>query len=447
MSDVPPPSSLPSPAAAKAVPRHVARNSLILLLSLNLLTYMDRQVLAGVESLIAKDLLPDDPNAQAKMGLLATMFLVSYMLFSPAFGILGDKMSRWVLVSIGTIVGSLATGWTGVATSFAGIFAARCLVGISEAAYAPVAPTLLSDLYPIDKRGRILAWFYAAIPVGSALGYAFGGLVAQKFGWRWAFLGLVLPGVLAGLIPLLFKDPRPKAHPVPPSPEQPILRRRLGVYRQIFSIPSFLYCCAGMTAMTFALGGISFWMPRYIHQTRGFSTLGAVNLTLGVIVVVTGLFATLAGGWLGDRLKTRYPGSYFIVSGGGLLVGFPLFLLVLVTPFPLAWIPLGGAVFFLFFNTGPANTILANVTAPPIRSTAFALNILIIHALGDAISPPLIGFLADRIGMSWSMALVALMFLLGGVLWLLGTRHLGPDSAKVAEAYPDARPGEVPISA
>lgn len=427
-------------------PKPVSRNSLILLLSLNLLTYMDRQVLAGVESLIAKDLLPDDPNSQGKMGLLATMFLVSYMVFSPVFGILGDKMSRWVLVSIGTIVGSLATGWTGLAASFAGIFAARCLVGISEAAYAPVAPTLLSDLYPIEKRGQILAWFYAAIPVGSALGYVFGGLVADRFGWRWAFLGLVAPGIIAGIMPLFFRDPRPKTHPVPPAPDQPVLRRRVGIYKEIFKIRSFFYCCAGMTAMTFALGGISFWMPRYIHFTRGYGTLGTVNLTLGAIVVVTGLFATLAGGWAGDKLRTRYPGSYFLVSGWGLLIGFPLFLLVLVMPFPLAWIPLAGAVFFLFFNTGPANTILANVTSPEIRTTAFALNILIIHALGDAISPPLIGFISDRLNnLGLALGVVALMFLIGGVLWLMGTKHLAPDSKKVQDAYPDIRPGEVPL--
>jgi len=128
---------------------------LILLLVLNLLTYMDRQVLAGVESLIEKDLFPNgDPNAHAKMGLLPTAFLISYMALSPAFGVLGDKMSRWLLVGLGTIVGSIATGLTGVAVTFAGVILARCFVGVSEAAYAPVAPTILADLYPVKKRGR-----------------------------------------------------------------------------------------------------------------------------------------------------------------------------------------------------------------------------------------------------------------------------------------------------
>lgn len=440
MTSEPDPSTPPAPGA----PASTAQASLILLLSLNLLTYLDRQVLAAVESRIQADLLPGDPNGQAKMGLLATMFLVSYMVCSPVFGVLGDRMSRWILVSIGTIVGALASGWTGVAASFAGMLAARCMVGVAEAAYAPAAPTLLSDLYPVKNRGKILAWFYAAIPVGSALGYAYGGLVADHFHWRWAFIGLVLPGVLLGLVPLWFRDPRPVTRPTATQPATPF-RERLKVYVQLFRIPSYALCCGGMTAMTFAMGGISFWMPRYIHVTREHGTLGSVTLTLGVIVVVTGLAATLTGGWLGDKLRGRYGGSYFLVSGGGLLTGFPLFLLVLVLPFPWAWFPLAGAVFCLFFNTGPANTILANVTEPPVRATAFALNIFIIHALGDAISPPLIGLMADRVGLGLSMAGVGLMFLVGGVLWLAGARFLARDTERVERAYPDSHSLGVPL--
>lgn len=425
----------------------MARRSLVLLLALNLLTYMDRQVLAGVESLIARDLLPGDANAQGKMGLLATLFLVSYMIFSPAFGVLGERMSRWVLVGLGTIVGSLATGWTGLAGSFATICAARCLVGVSEAAYAPVAPTLLADLYPIEKRGAVLSWFYAAIPVGSALGYAVGGAVASHFGWRWAFLSLVAPGIVAGVLPMFMKDPRGEVREAVSRAADPAANRagdgvpsaekqsppsgslsRVGAYLALSRIASYRYCVAGMTAMTFALGGISFWMPRYIHETRGYSTLAQVNLVLGGIVVVTGLLATLAGGYLADKLRARFPGAYFLVSGIGLLLGFPLFLLILVTPFPWAWVPLAGAVFCLFFNTGPANTIIANVTTPALRTTAYALSIFIIHALGDAISPPLIGFIADRSSLPAAMALVALMFLVGGVLWVMGARHLAKDT-------------------
>jgi MFS family permease len=413
----------PSPVTAPVKGRGAM---LALLLVLNLLTYMDRQVLAGVESLIQKEMLPNDPDALKKMGILPTAFLLSYMVFSPAFGILGDRMSRWLLVGLGTVAGSIATGATGMVSTFLGVLTARVFVGISEAAYAPVAPTILSDLYPVERRGSVLAMFYAAIPVGSALGYTFGGIISDHLTWHWAFILLGPPGILAGVLACFFRDPRAKL----PSTTKTNAPKpaRWKIYGQLFRIRSYSYCVAGMTAMTFALGGIAYWMPRYIHDVRGVGTLGQVNFYFGAIAASTGLAATLAGGWLGDRLRKRLRGAYFIVSGLGLLLGFPLFLLVLYLPFPLAWVPLAAAVFMLFFNTGPTNTIIANVVPAPIRATAFALSIFIIHALGDALSPFLIGVIADRSSLGTALMIVSAAFVLGGVLWLLGTPHLEGDT-------------------
>jgi MFS family permease len=104
---------------------------------------------------------------------------------------------------------------------------------------------------------------------------------------------------------------------------------------------------------------------------------------------------------------------------------------MLRTPFPAAWALVFLAIFFLFFNTGPANAALANVSPPAIRATAFALNILIIHALGDAISPPLIGWIAGQTSMNFAFLIVSLMMVLAGTLWLIGTRYLGRDTAAV----------------
>jgi hypothetical protein len=137
----------------------------------------------------------------------------------------------------------------------------------------------------------------------------------------------------------------------------------------------------------------------------------------------------LLGGIVGDRLRPRYGGSYFIVSAAGMLLGFPMFLAVLYAPFPLAWVFLFLAVFCLFFNTGPSNTALANVSPPAVRATAFAINIFMIHLLGDAISPPIMGWIADRWSMSAAFGVVSVMFLLGGGLWLYGARYLARDTS------------------
>jgi MFS family permease len=192
-----------------------------------------------------------------------------------------------------------------------------------------------------------------------------------------------------------------------------------------------------MTAMTFAIGGISFWMPTYIHEFRGQSSLERVNVVFGVITVATGLVATLLGGYLGDLLRSRVKGAYFVVSGAGMLLAFPMVLLMIFAPFPWAWLFVVLAEFFLFLNTGPSNTILANVTHPCIRSSAYAVNILVIHALGDAVSPPLIGWITGLTrseahpegNMNAGFAVVAVMILVGGVLWVWGAQYLDRDTA------------------
>jgi MFS transporter, Spinster family, sphingosine-1-phosphate transporter len=186
-----------------------------------------------------------------------------------------------------------------------------------------------------------------------------------------------------------------------------------------------------MLFMTFAIGGISFFMPRYMMEA-GAGGAGRVGLIFGGITAGSGLLATLAGGWLGDRLRTRWPGSYFIVSAMGLGVGFPLFLGVLyVSSIEGKWVLLVLAVFALFFNTGPSNTILANVTPGRLRPTAFAVNIFVIHALGDAVSPVVIGFVADKSSLRMGFVVVSVTFLLGAVFWLMGAPYLKGDTERV----------------
>ena len=420
--------SAPAPTGSIVEPaksRPGALAALALLLGINLFNYIDRQVLAAVEPLIRDHF----GVSQAKMGWLATAFLVSYMAFSPLFGWLGDRFSRWVLVAVGVALWSLASGATGLAHTFVLLLLTRCFVGIGEAAYGPVAPTILSDLYPVSSRGRILSWFYLAIPVGSALGYTLGGGMASVFhSWRAPFYAVVVPGLLLGLWALFMRESRRG----PGGPGAAPRHSRAADYLSLLKNRSYVLDTLGMTAMTFAIGGMGFWMPTYVYEYRygKQADLGHVNLVFGGITVVAGFAATLAGGWAGDRLRGKLPGSYFIVSAGGLLAGFPKLLGMVWTAFPYAWGFVFLAVFCLFFNTGPSNTILANVTPPSVRATAFAVNILVIHALGDAISPPAIGWISDHYSMDTGFFVVGLMFLVGGVIWLLGARYLAADTAR-----------------
>ena len=515
---------MPTATTATGGPKAVAPGAgyaLALLLSINLFNYIDRQILSAALPKIDADATifgQYDPNKGFKLGLLTTGFLVSYMLLSPLFGWLSDRMSRWVLVGVAVIAWSLATGGTGLAAGYGLLLLTRCLVGVGEAAYGPVAPSMLSDLYPVDHRGRVMAWFYMAIPVGSALGFVIGGQVADSaWGWRGAFLVVVIPGLVLGILCFFMREPRKMATqagmsvpqdggtgiPACVSPSYP------AVVKELLRNRSFMYCCAGMTLSTFVLGGVASWAPTYIFKrearflisaeaenklrelkrsdgspeipenvlnefhaliapdllegselqdrlskrlTRkelenysakiddaatapGSITTGKIGIYFGGIVVVSGVFATLLGGMLGDKLRNRgVKGAYFHVAGWGTAIGFPFFVAMLFAPFPLAWVFMFIAVFWLFFNTGPANTILANVTRSDIRARAFAINILIIHALGDAISPPIIGTIRDSASFHTAFLAVSFLIPLSGLLWVLGAKHLDADARNAEQA-------------
>jgi predicted MFS family arabinose efflux permease len=426
--------------AGAYVPVSGARMALGLLVLINLFNYIDRQVLAAVEPSIRAEFFPDieDPitgemkepvKAKFWMGVLPFAFLITYMITAPIFGWLANRMRRWVLIGIGVLVWSLASGGSGLAVVYVMMLLTRCCVGFGEAAYGPVAPDMISDLYPKEHRGQILAWFYAAIPFGGALGYALGdGVLKYTGSWRDAFYLVVPPGLLLGAWCFFMREPRRG------QTEQHIQttrdRERWADYLILLKTPSYVLNTLGMAAMTFAMGGLAFWAPGYFVE-RGVQPLWGIPPTIafGGLTALTGLAATLLGGIAGDWLRPRFPGSYFLVSGAAMIVSFPLLLLMIFLPFPLAWIPLVLFVFFLFFNTGPTNTILANVTHPLLRAPGFALNILVIHLLGDATSPFIMGGIAGFSNLNWSFAFVSVMVLIGGILWLWGAKYLERDTA------------------
>ena len=400
-----------------------ARSALAVLLTINLLNYIDRQILAAVEPNIRDTFFsPGDPNAMAMTGILATAFLVSYMLSAPLLGALADRFSRWAIVGVAVIVWSLASGGSGLAATFGTLVATRVFVGVGEGGYGPAAPTILSDLYPLATRGRVLAVFNVAIPVGSALGYVLGGIITAHWDWRHPFYFVTAPGILLGVLCFFRRDHRTQKR-------EPLNVRAVA---EIFRTRSYLLNVLAQTAFTFGIAGLGFWMAAYLRFRQQPEMAG--KTIFGAILVVAGLIATLLGGWLADRWRTKMRGAYFVVSGVGMLIAFPLFAAALFTPFPFAWALIFAAIFFAFVNTGPSNTALANVTRPPIRATAFAFNILIIHAFGDAISPPVIGWVAGHSSMTVAFLCVSATMLLAGVLWMAGRNYLDEDTRVIESA-------------
>lgn len=436
-----------------------AKAAMFLLLAINLFNYIDRQVLAAVVPQIKQEILTNTEHTgfvgfllkffgyflgnnpeNTMVGILPMAFLVSYTILSPVLSSLPVK--RWWIIAGGITVWSLASGASGLALTFGGLLLTRALVGVGEAAYGPVAPSILSDYFPVEKRGMALSWFYIAIPVGSALGYVLGGVIGGDFGWRAAFYAVVPPGLLLAILCLFMRDPmdtlalvRKKAD----KEAKPQVEKagRYALYKRFLANRSYFYNTAAMTAMTFAIGGIGFWIPTYFHEYRQAGSLESINLTFGGILVAAGLLGTLSGGYVADKLRSKLSGSYFKVSGIAMVLAFPLSLGMLYAPFPFAWVFVFLACFCLFFNTGPSNTALANVIEPHLRPSAFALNILIIHLFGDVMSPLAIGAITDATGnnMTAAFLVVSFMVLVGGIAWLFGARHLDADTARISEQH------------
>jgi MFS transporter, Spinster family, sphingosine-1-phosphate transporter len=403
-----------------------ARTALFLLLGINLFNYIDRQILAALEPDIrATFFAPGDVNAMWKTGLLGDAFFVTYMISAPILGFLADRISRWIIVGSAVILWSLASGGSGLAATFTILFATRIFVGIGEGGYGPAAPTILADLFPIEIRGRVMAIFYTAIPVGSALGYVIGGVVGAHLGWRWAFYLVTLPGLLLGLLCFWQRDPRVSEHHL----AQESARRGIGDYLRLFRTRSYLINCVAQTLMTFVTGGLGFWVAAYLRYRNQSPDVGMT--IFGLITVVAGLVSTLLGGIIADRLRSRFAASYFWVSGIGMLIACPLFIATLYIPFPAAWITMFLAIFFLFLNTGPSNTALANVSLPAVRATAFAANIFVVHAFGDVQAFWLLGYIGGHVNMHVAFLFVSAIIFASGITWLFGVKYLPVDTAAV----------------
>ena len=402
-----------------------ALTALGVLTAINLLNYLDRY--------LVPPLVPELERAMgishAQAGWLWPAFMLVYMVAAPVFGSWGDRGSRTRPIALGVTIWSLATVLSGLARNYHQLFASRALVGIGEAACAAIAPALLADYFPASARGRVYAVLNMALPVGAALGYALGGSIGHHFGWRAAFFVCGAPGLLLAATVLALPDPpqgAQDAHLGSRAPRPPAgaagLVAAAGVYLSLMRRVPYGLLLLGFAAYTFGLGGLGFWMPTFLEQVRGISP-DTATVGFGAVVIVTGFFGTLAGGWLGDWCLQRSPQGYLWFSALTTLAAAPVAMLALSAPAPLVYYPaIVVAELLLFMSTGPVNAAIANMVSPYERASAMALSIFAIHLLGDVPSPPLIGHLAVAGSLARAVMIVPVALAIAGVIWLLCAR-------------------------
>ena len=391
-----------SPAAA----------TLALLIALNLLNYIDRYILPGEVTLVQREYGWND----AQMGALTTALFLVYMIAAPLTGWLGDRFRRKPLIIAGVVLWSLATLGTAWVHDYWTFYIRHALVGIGEATFGIFAPAVLADFYPERDRNRILSIFYLAIPVGAALGYVAGGKMGSAWGWRAPFFICAIPGLaVAALYAWLGREPKRGA-----SDHVDATLDRSTV-AGLFRNRAFLTATFGLATLTFAMGGISAWVPKFLERFAGLS-VGNASLTVGAITVVDGIAGTLAGGWLAQRwLRTNYRALY-LVSFWSVALTLPCGILVFFGPAAWAIPALFAAEFFLFLNTGPLNAAIINSVSAPVRATAVSFNLFIIHCFGDTFSPTIIGAISDRSNLRIGLGATLIFLVISAVILRMGAR-------------------------
>lgn len=416
-------------------PVRSARVALGVLSGLNVLNYADRYVGAAMLPLILSSLALSD----AQGGLLQSAFIVSYSLFSPLAGWLGDRWARLRLAAAGVLVWSVATVASGLAPTYVTLLLARTVIGVGEAGYAIVTPSLLSDFYPPERRTRVFAIFYAAIPVGTALGYALGGAIGSAYGWRTGFFFAGIPGAVLAFILLGLTEPERGASDA--AGARPATPLGLGPsLRALAARPSYLYNATAQVLYTFAMGGLATWMPTYYVRERGL-VLGTASTTFGLLLLVAGFAGTVLGGQLTDRVARKLRGAQFAISGWGLALSLAFTLGAVLASSPaIFWPCTFVTLLLLFLNIGPLNAAMANVLPSDLRARGFALSTMAMHLLGDAASPWLIGIVSDQVGLTAPILAAGVLLALAGLLLLMGRGALDRDVASMETPDASGRP-------
>jgi MFS family permease len=386
--------------------------TLVLLIGLNLLNYIDRYILPGEVSLIKSEFHATDQQ----MGALTTALFVVYMLAAPLTGWLGDHFRRKPLIIAGAVLWSVATLTTVWVHDYWTLYIRHALVGVGEASFGIFAPAVLADFYPERERNRIFSIFYLAIPVGAALGYMAGGKMGSLWGWRAPFLICAIPGlIIAALYWVLGREPeRGASDHVKATADRSTV---LGLFKN----PAFLTGTFGLAMLTFAMGGISSWIPEYLRRSAGMSVAHS-SFVVGLVTVVDGIAGTAVGGWLAQRwLRTNHRALY-LLSFWSVALTLPCGALLFFGP-P-AWVVpmLFVTEFFLFLNTGPLNAAIANSVSAPVRATAISLNLFIIHAFGDTFSPQIIGAISDRTNLRFALGTTLIFLVISGGILRMGAR-------------------------
>jgi MFS family permease len=382
----------------------------------NLLNYLDRYLVQALLPLISAAFVLDKEAG----GRLVSAFVIGYVAFAPVFGYLGDRLSRPKLMALGVFLWSAATIGTGLAGGFGVFFAVRILVGAGEASFSTIAPGYLKDKIADPIRlNSVLSIFFAAIPVGAALGYVVGGEVAKRLDWQSAFFLGGLPGLLLALMLLVLPDSRSASLPT---------RTLSGGLETILRTPILLFAIGGYVLNSFALNGLAAFVTTH-GLSLGFK-IDEITRSFGLILVVSGLLGTVGGGRLASYLARRSGDTnrsmLRFIGLSGLIAAPAMAAAFMVTDRTTFLVLCFVAELVVFASTAPVNSLIV-VNAPRGSETLTqGVTIFGLNCFGALPAPVLLGRIADNYSLPVSMYAASGVLLLSGIVWLAGTLKSSP---------------------
>ncbi len=404
---------------------------------INLFNYLDRYVAASVAPMVKRELNLTD----SEIGLFGTAFLLVYAIAAVPFGYWGDRGVRKNVIAVGIAIWSVATLLTGFARNYFQLFLSRAVVGIGEASYYPAGTSLMSDYFPKEQRSRVMSIWGAGSTVGIALGFAGGGYLADKFGWRSVFFIAGGPGLLFALLAYRMREPLRGAVERGPSLAK-TADAGLKQFLQLLRIPTLRATIVAQTLLFFVLASNAFWLPTVLQRRFELSATNA-GLLAGVVIVVGGLIGTLAGGWLADKRALKTPRAHLEVGIAGFVAGAVLVTIAIVSPLNIGPVPVFVPMFLLavialYLYAGPFTALSQNVVSPGLRASAVTLLLFIAHVFGDSHSPFDVGLLSDWLGGNLQLALLITsptLLILAAVAAAMGLKTVKQDTERMEESW------------
>ena len=400
----------------------------ILLFLLYMFDYIDRMVVTSMFTSIEQDW----GITHTQSGLLVSAVYWAIVLLTFPVSILVDRWSRTKTIGVMAIMWSLATALCALTGNFAQLFLARLLIGVGEAGYAPGGSAMISGLYPIDKRARMMGIWNASIPLGSAIGVLLGGIIAAKFGWKHAFGIVAIPGLIVAVLFLFVKDYKTVDLSFIDSSKNRVKMERKDLIREFITKPSVLYTYFGMAAVIFVTTSLLTWLPTYFQNTRGLAQDKAGQMASSIMVLA--IVGAPLGGFLTDKWrKTRIDARLMFPVVTTVLSAVSLFVaLALVKGTAQYAVFLVFGVLVLAFISGAA-AVTQDVIHPGLRATSYAIAVVVQNLLGASTAPIIMGKIYDLTNIQTALSVLPLVLLLGAFLFWLGSRSYAKDLGKVAK--------------